>query len=286
VIRVELAQHIAGLLGEIEGVEALALGGSWARGEAHPDSDLDIGIYYQPYRPPSVALLRDLARELDDRHLPGLVTDFGEWGPWINGGGWLRVEDRPVDWLYRDLESVSRTIAECRAGRPTCHYQPGHPHGFHSHIYAGEVHYCKVLYDPLDNLAALKALTTDYPTPLQHALVERFLWEAGFALDTCRKPAQRSDIFYVSGCLFRCVACLVQVLFALNERYFVNEKGSVKATSTFPLRPDEFEETVSSVLAEPGRDPARLRASVRRLEELVQTTREMSAEHLSRDADD
>jgi hypothetical protein len=82
------------------------------------------------------------------------------------------------------------------------------------------------------------------------------------------------------------VACLVQVLFALNERYFVNEKGSVKAASTFPLRPDQFEETVSSVLAEPGRDPARLRASVRRLEELVQTTREMSAKHLSRDADD
>jgi hypothetical protein len=24
-------------------------------------------------------LLRDLARKLDDRHLPGLVTDFGEW---------------------------------------------------------------------------------------------------------------------------------------------------------------------------------------------------------------
>ena len=130
------------------------------------------------------------------------------------------------------------------------------------------------------------ALTADYPTPLQHALVERFLWEAGFALDTCRKPAQRGDNFYVSGCLFRCVACLVQVLFALNERYFVNEKGSVKATSSFALRPDEFEEAVSSVLAAPGEDPARLRASVRRLEELVQTTREMSAKHLSRDADD
>jgi hypothetical protein len=77
----------------------------------------------------------------------------------------------------------------------------------------------------------------------------------------------------------------VQVLFALNKRYFVNEKGSVKATSSFPLRPDEFEETVSSVLAAPGEDPAQLRASVRRLEELVQTAREMSTEHLLREAD-
>jgi predicted nucleotidyltransferase len=27
-------------------VEAVALGGSWAREEAHPDSDVDLGIYY------------------------------------------------------------------------------------------------------------------------------------------------------------------------------------------------------------------------------------------------
>ena len=77
----------------------------------------------------------------------------------------------------------------------------------------------------------------------------------------------------------------MQVVFALNKRYLVNEKGSVKATSSFPLRPDEFEETLSSVLAAPGRDPTRLHASVRRLEELVRTAREMSTEHLSRVAD-
>lgn len=130
-------------------------------GEARPDSDVDVGVYYLPDRPPSVAALRRLARELDDRHVPDLVTDFGEWRPWIDGGGWLRIGGRPVDWLYRDLDRVARTIEECRAGRPTYHYQPGHPHGFLSHIYAGEVHHSKVLYDPRGSLTALKALTAD-----------------------------------------------------------------------------------------------------------------------------
>jgi predicted nucleotidyltransferase len=275
----ELAERIAERLADVEGVEAVVLGGSWARGEAHPDSDVDLGIYYRPERRPSLAALRELARELDDRHVPDLVTDFGEWGPWIDGGGWLRIEGRRVDWLYRDLDLVSREISECHVGRTSSHYQPGHPHGFHTHIYAGEVHHCRVLRDVRGKLASLKALVADYPAALKRSLTRRFLWEADFALETCRKPAARGDVFYVAGCLFRCAACLVQVLFAVNERYFVNEKGSIKVTGSFPLGPEGFEDTVSHVLSEPGRDPARLSESVREFERLVQVTRELSAQN-------
>jgi predicted nucleotidyltransferase len=272
-----LAARIAERLQEIEGVQAVVLGGSWARREARPNSDLDIGIYYLPDHPPSVDALRRLAREVDDRHLPNLVTDLGGWGPWINGGGWLRVEGQQVDWLYRDLDLVTGTIEECRAGRPTCHYQPGHPHGFHNHIYAGEVYYCDVLYEAGNELSDLKALTADYPPLLKHALTKRFGWEAGFALDTSRKSAERGETFYVTGCLFRCVACLVQVLFVLNERYFVNEKGSVKTVEAFPYRPDEFGETVSSVLARPGDSPDLLAQSIERLAKLVQVVETLSS---------
>ncbi|MGI8858559.1 MAG: nucleotidyltransferase family protein, partial [Rubrobacteraceae bacterium] len=266
-----LAERIA----EIEGVEAVVLGGPLARDEARPDSDVDLGIYYRPDHPPSLGELRRLAGELDDRHLPDLVTDFGEWGPWINGGGWLRLEGRPVDWLYRDPDLVSQTIEECRAGRAACHYQPGHPHGFHNHIYAGEVHYCCPLYDPLGRLAGLKVRLSEYPPPLKRTLVKRFLWEADFALHTRRKPAKRGEVPYVGGCLFRCGACLMQALFALNERYFVNEKGSVKTAGSFALCPDGFEKTVSDVLAEPGRDAAGLRTNVRRFERLVEAVRSL-----------
>ncbi|MCA1717145.1 MAG: nucleotidyltransferase domain-containing protein [Actinobacteria bacterium] len=265
------SEMVAERLGEIESVEAVALGGSWARGEAYPDSDVDLGIYYHPERPPRVEDLRLLARELDDRHPPDAVTGFGEWGPWINGGGWLTIDGRRTDWLYRDLTLVERTIEKCRAGHPSVHYQPGHPHGFHTHIYMGEVHHCHILYDRNGGLGALKRLTKEYPLRLKRALVRSQLWEAGFALKTSRKSAERCDPFYVAGCLFRCAACLVQVLFALNERYLINEKGSVAATDSLPLRPEDFRETVESVLAYPGKTSKQLAANIRRLEKTVVT---------------
>ena len=107
---IRFAEGIAERLGKVTGVVAVALGGSWARGEGYPDSDMDLGVYYRQDRPPAVGELRRLAQELDDRHLPDLVTKAGEWGPWTNGGGWLRVAGRPVDWLYRDAGKVAATI--------------------------------------------------------------------------------------------------------------------------------------------------------------------------------
>lgn len=161
------AEEIAGRLGEVPGVSAVALGGSWARGEAHPDSDVDLGIYYKSNDPPKVEDLRRLSQELDDRHLPDLVTAFGEWGPWIDGGGWLRIQDQPVDWLYRDAGKVAGVIERCQRGETACHYQPGHPHGFHEHIYLGEVHHCRILYDPEGLLRDLKSSVATYPQELK-----------------------------------------------------------------------------------------------------------------------
>ena len=83
----ELAEGTAARIGELEGVAAVELGGSWARGGASPDSDVDLGIYYEPVRPFAIEDPRRLARELDDHSPDDAVTGFGEQGPWINGGG-------------------------------------------------------------------------------------------------------------------------------------------------------------------------------------------------------
>ena len=76
------------------------------------------------------------------------VTPLGEWGPWINGGGWLTVAGRKVDLLYRDLARVRSVVADCAAGRIAMAYQPGHPHGFCSAIWMGEIALCRPIFDP------------------------------------------------------------------------------------------------------------------------------------------
>jgi predicted nucleotidyltransferase len=97
----QLIHHVVDHLQSIEGIVAIALGGSRARGTHTLTSDVDLGLYSQPENPPDLLALNHLASELDDNHRTNLITAIGGWGKWINGGGWLKVEDFPVDFLYR-----------------------------------------------------------------------------------------------------------------------------------------------------------------------------------------
>lgn len=274
----DTAQIVADRLEQVDGVVAVVLGGSRARGTASPNSDIDLGIYYDPAHPPALDALRALAQELDDRHGGDLVTDFGGWGPWINGGAWLDIGGQRVDWLYRDLARVEHEIAECEAGRPRVYYQPGHPHGFYNHIYMGEVFYCQPLYQRDDTLRRLKARATPYPPLLKQAMLGT-LWETGFSLENARKPAQRGDVTQVVGYLYRAVAVMVQVLFALNERYCINEKGAAAQVETFPLHPPEFGKRINSVLGAPGQMPEALSDAVTALEALYADVQGLCTQH-------
>ncbi len=276
----ELIDRIATRIGRIDGVIAVTLAGSWTRREAEKLSSVDLGLYYRADRRPALRVLRQLAQELDDRHPPDALADFGSWGPWLNGGGRLTVEGVRVDWFYRDLDLVAQVIGECRGGRSICYYQPGHPHGFHNFHYMSEIHYARPLFDPTGSISSLQVLTIPFPPRLKRTLVRSYLWEAGFALDTSRKAAEQGDVYYVVGCLYRSVACLVQVLFALNERYFLDEKGSVQAVESFALCPTGFERIATEALAQPGTTPDQLRVSIDQLAALQLAVRGLCSESL------
>ncbi|MGH2608636.1 MAG: nucleotidyltransferase domain-containing protein [Tepidiformaceae bacterium] len=273
---VALAARIAARLVAIEGVAAVALGGSRARGTAAAGSDVDLGVFYHARHPPRVEALAALAAELDDERRLGLATGFGEWGPWVNGGAWLQVDGIAVDWLYREIGRVTDVIESCRRGEVTCDYYLGHPHGFHNHIYLGEVHYSLPLADPGNALSALKVLVAHYPSEMRARIVSQYLYDARFMLEAGRKSAARGDVMHAAGCLFRVVAALVQVLYALNQRYFVNEKESVAEIERMAMRPPRWTATVSSLLGAPGTTAERLSRSVVRAERLVGAVEELA----------
>jgi hypothetical protein len=177
---------------------------------------------------------------------------LGGWGPWIDGGGWLLIGGIHVDLLYRDLDRVALAIDDARAGKIEPFYQPGHPHAFLPTIYVGEAAYARPLHDPTGSLAFLQRRTTPYPPALAAALHKRFAWEASFALANARKSLDRGDVSYLAGCAFRAVASLCQVLFALNGKWLLNEKGAVAAVDGFALKPADFSRRVARIYADLG----------------------------------
>lgn len=265
----ELVTSLAARLGAIPGVQAVVLGGSYARGRAVPGSDIDLGLFYSEAAPFSIDSVRELAESVNDTPAP-VVTDFYQWGPWVNGGAWLTIKGQRVDFLYRNLEHVERVIADAEAGRYELHYLQQPPFGFFSATYLGELAVCVPLFDPEARVDALKRRVDVYPEALRRAIVQDYLFMAQFNL-TAFAPAYaaRGDAYGTAACLTRAVNEMVTALFALNRRYPVNDKTALAEVAEFAIAPREFGARVQGVLGRVGVSAAELSDAVASITELL-----------------
>jgi predicted nucleotidyltransferase len=246
-------RSLADQLVEISGIVAVMLGGSRARGEERPDSDVDLGLYYRP--PLDTDALRRLAQSAASlRGVGGQapeLTEPGGWGPWVDGGGWLTIDETPVDWIYRDLDRVQGSAEQAIAGRFAFHFQVGHPFGVPDFAYAGEVALGVVLADPTGELQQVKDRLRDYPVALGAAIIGR-LDEARFLLGIAAKPAHRADTTFVAGCLFRVVMLCAYAIHAKARRWVINEKGAVDGAARLELAPVDFGRRAHGILGHLG----------------------------------
>lgn len=264
--------ELAAALVEVPGVVGVLLGGSRARRAHTPESDTDLGLYYR--RPFDTDALDALAKRVAGPS--AVVTAPGGWGPWVDGGGWLRVDGDPVDWIYRDLDRVHRTWSAVSAGEYAFHQQTGHPLGFPDHAYAGELALGRILADPTGELAVVQAQVRVYPPALSEALVTG-LWEADFLVANARKAVSRGDSAYVAGCLFRVIGVCAHALHGAAGAWLINEKGAVAAAAALPGAPTRFRERVDAVFAGVDGDPVRLTGAIDAAADLVLDTADACA---------
>jgi predicted nucleotidyltransferase len=269
----QIITHIVDNLRTVPGVVAIVLGGSRAVGTHKPTSDIDIGIYYADAARFDLKALSQCAANLDDAHRIDVITEIGGWGPWVIGGGWLTVEGRPVDLIYRDAQRVRTAIDDALIGKVETYYQWGHPHGFVTTVYVAEIAHCQRLYDPVNTVDNFKKLLKPYPPRLKEALIHNFGNEAQFMAEVARHGLPRRDISYTAGCCFRSIACLMQVLFAVNEHWMMNEKGAVATAATFPYTVPQLDRQVAEIYMSLTPSQERLAMAVSKLDDLVQGVR-------------
>ncbi len=258
----EVVSSLVQRLGTIPGMKAVVLAGSYARGRAQSGSDIDLGLLYSEAAPFSVQSVQELAEAVNDTADP-VVTNFYQWGPWVNGGAWLTIGGQRVDFLYRSLEHLQRVIAEAEAGRYEVHYLQQPPFGFFSGTYLGEIAICIPLFDPEAQFDLLKQRVTDYPEALRRAVVQDYLFMAEFTLTAfAPKFAVRSDAYGTAACLTRAVNELASALFALNRKYPINDKTALAEIAEFERAPPEFGPRVQRTLAHLGTSAEELFAAV------------------------
>jgi hypothetical protein len=269
--KARLLDELVIALKAIPNMEAIALGGSHARGTHRPGSDLDIGLYYRERAPFDIANIRKVAHAFASNGQP-TVTEFHEWGPFVNGGAWIENSACKIDFLYRNLDQLSREVSEAKAGRWTHSFDQQPPFGFRSVTTLGEIRCCKPLYDPQGAVVDLKADVAAYPPRLKARIVQDTLWAAEFSFLFAENFARDGDVPNTVACMTRIFHYLVQTLYALNETYFVNDKRDLTEIAAFARVPKDFGERAGAILSHPGASPERLDHSLRKLEILFHET--------------
>jgi hypothetical protein len=159
------------------------------------------------------------------------------------------------------------------------HYDQQPTFGFRSVIYLGETQICVPLHDPTGIIATLKAEVAVYPRALKGTIIADSLGCTEFTLVHAYSFAAGGDIYNTVGCLTRIANYLTQALFALNERYFLGDKGALREIDGFALQPAGYSDRITTILGAPGVASVELRASVQGLQALWREVVELGADH-------
>lgn len=229
----EWAERLAGL----DGVRAVALGGSTATGAADGASDLDLEVYASPL-PPVEARRALIAPTAEDAEIG---NDFS--GP---GDEWADLEGNAFDVAYfeprRMEEHLDRVLVrhEASLGYSTAFWHT--------------LRRCHVLVDPSGWLRDLQERALGpYPEALRRAIVAKnhpvLRAKRHSYLDQIRIAEDRNDVVAVQHRATALLASVFDLLFAVDRSPSPGEMRLLRTVAEqCPLRPPGFDDQVRAVL--------------------------------------
>lgn len=228
---VPICKHIAG-----DQRYAISVGGSLGKGTWDNRSDVDFRLFtdqrvqWPDENPELWADYFAAANKWKERGTPidGIWSrTVGEIDAALDG--WLQGELKPVDmvwtiWGYHVLPDISNQFS---------------------------------IEDPYNIIGGWKERLRRYPPALKQAILDRYLeslryWRADYHY---AHKVERGDVVFLAGMAAKLVHEMIQILFALNETYYVGDGSNLTFVEKFKTVPRDFIARVSGILYPPPPDP-------------------------------
>jgi len=216
---------------------AITMGGSWGKGTADHASDFDFRLY---------------------------LDEIGEGASFWQMPEWRSFAAAVDRWRERgiDIDHVwVRTVGDMEAGLEAWLDGRLCPDdlvwtiwGYHL---LPDLYHQHIIEDPFGIVAGWKERLRVYPPKLKEAIVRKHLeslryWRTDYHY---ANKVKRGDVVFLAGLSARLVHDVMQVLFGLNEVYFVGDGSNLSFADRFAIVPDRLRERVEGALyPEPGAD--------------------------------
>jgi hypothetical protein len=113
-----------------------------------------------------------------------------------------------------------------------------------------DMYHQSIVEDPFNIILAWKQRLDVYPPKLQQAIMKKY----GQSLRYWREDyhyahkVDRGDVVFTAGMSSKLVHEIIQILFALNETYYVGDGSNLDFCRTFQLQPDSLAQRVTDIL--------------------------------------
>ncbi len=213
---------------------AVTIGGSHGKGLSDSRSDVDFRLYADEILLPG--------NERFDAHFARLTTLMDRW----------RANGVEIDGVWRrTIAQVDEQLDAWLAGRGRPEPRVWSLWGYHLP--------CDLLYqmsvkDPHGIVAGWKQRLTPYPDALRETILATHMgslryWRQDYHY---ANKVARKDVVFLAGLTSRLVHDIMQVLFALNDMYYVGDGNNLDYARHFSVQPARFEERVTEILAPPS----------------------------------
>jgi hypothetical protein len=222
---IPICQKLAAGRGEY----AISVGGSLGKGTWDKRSDIDFRLYHEfeiPWSDTHPELWEGMYAATEHWRKQGVIVD----------GIWAR-QIAPIDaairrWMEGKIEPQDMVWTIW---------------GYHL---LTDIHNQYVIEDRFGVINAWKALLKTYPAALKSAIIEKHLgslryWRTDYHY---ANKVQRQDVVFLAGLSAHLIHDLMQVLFAINEVFFVGDGNNLGYTQSFAIKPQNLELRVQTVL--------------------------------------
>lgn len=226
---------------------AIAVGGSFGKGTDDATSDLDPRYYADALAMP----LGEIAAAIN---------------PWVAGWAGRGVKIDGV-WV-RTTAEVEAPLGRWLAGELAAQEMVWTVWGYHL---LPDLYYQRIVLDPFGLAAGWKERLSVYPPALKRAVLAKHggslrYWRSDYHYAS---KVRREDAVFLAGLSARLVHDMCQVIFALNERYFVGDGQNLRFIEAMPIQPRDFSARVEQALY-PGAGAGRYQAQYDALRGLIE----------------
>ena len=211
------------------GKYAISVGGSHGKGTWDSHSDIDFRLFHE-------------------KDLPWTDTDPELWKDYFEAEARWRKKGVIIDGIWsRKIDQIDAALNRWLEGDI-------HPDDLIWTIWGYQVlpdiYHQATIEDPYHIIGDWKQRLQNYPAKLKRAILDKHLasvryWRKDYHY---AHKVSRGDIVFTAGLSVKLVHDLIQILFALNETYFVGDGQNLDFVQKFKLAPSGFSEKVKGIL--------------------------------------